>query len=122
MKDNKPKDHWSECGQVFFHYGKGYGLTKELKSIPLGSEEDIKKYFETGELSKQLRPIQKELLEEILHYRKEQGIGNIGRTGMERGDNHGASRRKSKATRQLTPRKKLPLYLPRTKSKSLPGR
>jgi hypothetical protein len=55
MSDKKPKDYWSECGQIFFHYGAGYGLTSELKNIPLGSEEDIKKYFETGKLSDQLQ-------------------------------------------------------------------
>jgi len=55
MSDKKPKDYWSECGQIFFHYGAGDGLTSELKNIPLGSEEDIKKYFETGKLSDQLQ-------------------------------------------------------------------
>ena len=124
MKDNKPKDYWSECGQVFFHYGVGYGLTKELKRIPLGSEEDIKKYFETGELSNQLHPKQKEVLQEILDYRKEQGIGttDIGGTGVERGGNHGVTRRKQKATRPITSRKRLPLRPSRKKSESLSGR
>lgn len=122
MDDKKPKDYWSECGQVFFHFGVGYGLTRELKSIPLGSEEDIKKYFETGKLSNQLKPIQKEVLQEILDYRKEQGIGNIRTTGVERAVNHGPTRSKTRGTRPLASRKSLPLYPPRTKSKSLSGR
>ena len=121
MTDKKPKDYWSECGQVFFHYGVGYGLTKELKNIPLGSEEDIKKYFETGELNDKLKPKQKELLTEILDYRKEQGIGNIRTTGMERAGNHGPTRRKKRATRQIASRKKLSLRSPQQKSKSLPS-
>ena len=119
VDDKKPNDHWSECGQVFFHYGMGYGLTKELRNILLGSEEDIKKYFETGKPSDQLRPKQKELLKEILDYRKEQGIGDIRTTGMERASNHGATRRKSKATRPFTSRQRLPLRPSRTKNKSL---
>ena len=123
MIDNKPNDHWSECGQVFFHYGMGYGLTKELKNISLGSEEDINKYFETGQLSNQLNAKQKEVLEEILDYRKEQGIGttDIGGTGVERAGDHETSRGKSKATRPSAPGKRLPLRLPRKKSKSLSG-
>ena len=122
MTDKKPKDYWRECGQVFFHFGVGHGLTKELKNIPLGSEEDIKKYFETGELNDKLKSKQKELLTEILNYRKEQGIGNIGRTSMERRGNHGTSRRKPRATRPFASRKRLPLRPSRAKDKSLSGR
>jgi hypothetical protein len=97
-------------------------VTKELKSIPLGSEEDIKKYFEIGELSNQLKPKRKELLEEILKYRKGQGIGTIGTTGVERASNHGTSRNKTRGVRPPAPRKRLPLRSPRTKSESLSGR
>ena len=122
MSDKKSKDYWSECGQVLFHFGVAYGLTEELKNIPLGSEEDIKKYFETGELNDKLKPKQKELLTEILDYRKEQGIGNIRTTGMERAGNHGPTRRKKRAIRSLTSRKRLSLRPPRTKSNSLSGR
>jgi hypothetical protein len=123
MSEEKPNDHWSECGQVFFHYGVGYGITKDLKNIPLGSEEDIKHNFETGELSNQINDKQKALLEEILDYRKERGIGtDIGRTGVERAGDHGASRGKSKAIRSFASRKRLPLRSPRAKSKSLSRR
>ena len=121
MSDKEPKDHWSECGQIFFHYGVGYGSTKELRRITLGSEEDIQVYFETGKLNDQLYPVQKEVLQEILYYRKEQGIGQsiIRTTDMERAGNNGASRHKSKAVRPFTARKRLPLRPPRTKNKSL---
>jgi hypothetical protein len=123
MKDDKPKDNWSECGQVFFHYGVGYGITKDLKNIYLGSEEDINHYFETGELNNQLNTKQKALLEEILEYRKEQGIGtDVGRPSVERTGDHGASRHKSKAIRSVTSRKRPPLRSPRAKSKSLSRR
>ena len=47
----KPKDYWSECEQIFFHHGKGYGLTETLETVCLGKEEDILKALETGELS-----------------------------------------------------------------------
>jgi len=122
MSDKKPKDYWSECGQIFFHYGVGYGLTKELRSIPLGSEEGIQEYFETDKLNDQLHPIQKDVLQEILDYRKEQGIGNIRTTGMERAGNNGASRHKPKAARPLTTRKRLSLRPSRTKGKGLSRR
>ena len=36
------KNYWSECGQVFFCDGKGYGLTDTLQTICLGNEDDIK--------------------------------------------------------------------------------
>jgi len=35
------RDYWD--GMVFYHYGKGYGVTKKLQSVCFGSEEDIKK-------------------------------------------------------------------------------
>jgi len=122
MKDDKPKDHWSECGQVFFHYGMGYGLSKDLKNLSLGSEEDINYYFETGEFNKQLNARQKTLLEEILIFRKEQGIGNTRTKGVERGGNRRIFRGNKRATRSLASRKRLPLRSPRAKSKSLSGR
>ncbi len=120
-KEKEYKDYWSEDGQVFFHYGRGYGLIDALQTICLGKEDDIKKFFETGELSNELDSNQREVLNGILDYRKEQGIGTTDtRAGdMERAGNNGASRRKPKATRLLTARNRLPLRPPRTKGKSL---
>lgn len=116
----KVKDYWSECGQVFFCGGKGFGLTDTLQTICLGSEDDIKKFFETGELNHELNPTRRQVLNGILDYRKEQDIGtNTGTANMERAGNNGASRHKPKAARLLTPRKRLPLRPSRTKGKSL---
>ena len=122
--EKKTKDYWNECVLVFFCDGKGYGLTDTLQTICLGCETDIKKFFETGELNDKLNPTQRQVLNEILDYRKENGIGttDTGATDMERAGNNGASRRKSEATRLLTARKRLPLRPSRTKAKSLSGK
>ena len=121
MGDKELRDRWSECGQVSFHCGRGYGLTHSLQTICLGSEDDIQKFFETGELSNELTPEQGEVLTRILDYRKENGFG--ARTAdLERAGNAGASRHKSKATRLPAPRKRLSHRPSRTKSKSLSRR
>ena len=71
---------WSEDGQIFFCEGYGWGLTETLKTICLGKEADIKKFFDTGELNNELDPTRKQVLNGILEYRKEQGIGNQPKT------------------------------------------
>ena len=121
MSDKEPKDYWSECVQIFFHYGKGYGVTEDLNPVCLGDEDDIKKFFETGELNNELNSTQRQVLTGILDYRKEQGIGTTDTraAGMERAGNNGASRRKPKAVRLLASRKRFPLRPSRTKGKSL---
>ena len=120
MKEHR--DYWSDCGQIFFHYGKGYGLTSNLLSICLGMEDETNKFFETGELRNNLHSMQRQTLMEILDYRKEQGIGtDIGGASVERAGDHEASRGKSKATRPVTSRERFSLYTPRAKSKSLLG-
>lgn len=71
-KEREPRTYWSEPdGQIFFCDGKGYGLTDTLQTICLGEEAGIKKFFETGELKADLKPKQREILSEILEYRKE---------------------------------------------------
>jgi len=124
MADKETKDYWSECGQIFFYSGKGYGLTDTPRTICLGSEEDIKKFFETGELNNELNPIQRQVLREIQEYRREQGIGtsDTRATDMVRTGDNGIAGRKPKATRLLAPRKRLPLRPSRTKGKSLSRR
>ena len=124
MSERETKDYWSECGQIFFTGGHGYGLTPQLRTICLGKEEDIKKFLETGELNGKLNPTRKQVLGGILEYRQEEGIGttDLRTTSMERAGNNGASRRKPKATRLLASRKRLPLRLSRTKNKSLSGK
>ncbi len=118
------KDYWSDCVLIFFTGGFGWGLTDKLDNICLGKEDDIKKFFKTRELNNKLHPIQREVLNQILDYRKEQGIGTTDTraAGMERAGNNGTSRRKPKAVRLPTPRKRLPLRPSRTKSKSLSGK
>jgi hypothetical protein len=65
------KDYWSDCGQIFFTGSFSWGLTDQLSNICLGSEDDIKKFFETGELNNGLYPIRRQILNRILDYRKE---------------------------------------------------
>ncbi len=110
-QQKEPKDHWSEDVQVFFCEGKGYGLTEGLRTICLGSENDIKKFFSTGEINKELNSTQIQVLTEIQEYRKEEGYGqsDTGGTGMERAANYGAVRGKQKTTRPLASRKRFPL-------------
>ena len=100
MSERETKDYWSECGQIFFTGGHGYGLTSQLRTICLGKEEDIKKFLETGELNGKLNPMQKQVLGGILEYRQEEGIGttDLRTAGMERAGNNGAARCKPKAT------------------------
>ena len=124
MSEREPKDYWSDCGQIFFTGGKGHGLTDTLQTICLGNESDIKKYLDTGELNDNFNPTQRQVLAQIIEYRKEEGIGTTATraAGMERAGNDGASRHKPKATRPLEARKRLPLRPPRTKNKSLSGK
>ena len=70
---DKPRDYWSDCGQVFFCDGTGYGLTEYLRTILLGKEKDIKKFFETGEANDNLNPTQRRVLRTIQEYRREEG-------------------------------------------------
>ena len=124
MSEKEKRDYWSDCGQVFFHYRRGYGLTDTLRIICLGNEDDITKFFETGELNNDLHPTRRQVLNGILDSRKENGSGqsDTRAADMERAGNNGASRHKPKATRLLTPRKRLPMRPSRTKVKSLSGK
>ena len=71
IEKTQSRDHWSGDGQIFFTGGYGYGLTEDLRNICLGKEEDIKKFFETGEMAKELNPLQKQVLVDIAEYKKE---------------------------------------------------
>ena len=124
MSEKGSKLYWSECGQICFVDGKGYGLTTELRSICLGEEEDTKKFFDTGEPNGKLNLTQRHVLTGILEYRLEEGIGqsNARASDMERAGNNGASGYKPKAVRLFTPRKRFPLRPSRTKGKSLSRR
>lgn len=128
VKKGKPhpdsKDSWSDCGQVFFTGGRGYGPTPNGSTICLGNQEDILTAFNTGEPGPGFMGLQRQVLMNILEYRKEEGIGttNTGAAGMERAGDTGASRHKPKATGLSASRKRLPLRPPRAKNKTLSGR
>ena len=111
------KNYWSECGQIFFCNSEGFGLTHTLQTVCLGSEDAIKKFFETGE-SDGFSPEQKAYLSQL----KEDYYGDTGTASVERGSTNGASGHKPKATRLLASRKRLPLRPSRTKSKGLSRR
>ena len=110
-QQKEPKGRWSDCGQIFFEGGEGYGLTATLQTICLGKEDDIKKFFSTGEINKELNSTQIQVLTQIQEYRKGEGYGqsDTGGAGMERAANYGAVRGKQKTTRPLASRKRFPL-------------
>ncbi len=114
VESKQPKElkgRWSDCGQIFFEGSEGYGLTATLQTICLGKEDDIKKFFSTGEINKELNSTQIQVLTQIQEYRKEEGYGTAAtRAGdMERASNNGASRHKPKAARSLAFSKRFPL-------------
>jgi len=125
-KEKQSRDCWSEDGQVFFTDGYGYGLTKDLRTICLGQEEDIKKFFETGEMAKELNPLQRQVLASIAEYRKEEGIGiretaDIGTGGLQRTGDDGTLRRNTKTARLLKEREGLSFRQTR-RCKSISGK
>jgi len=69
--DKEHRGYWSGDGQMFFTGGVGYGLTSELQTIPIGNEADIMEAIKIGKLSDYLKPIQRQVLQEILKYNKE---------------------------------------------------
>jgi hypothetical protein len=108
-KRKENRDHWSNCSQVYFTYGKGYGLTNELQTICLGDETEIYRFFETGELSSSLNPIQEEVLLKIFNYREEKGYGKPRRTSVDGRDVDGYSRGRKEAVRPFAERERAPL-------------
>lgn len=45
LKKDYKADYWSKDGQIFYHYGKGYGLSLNLRTVCIGTEEEVKKKF-----------------------------------------------------------------------------
>lgn len=39
--NKKGEDYWSEGGQTFFCCGRAYGVSPDLRSFDMGSEEEI---------------------------------------------------------------------------------
>lgn len=95
--DTEPQNYWSDCQQVFFCGGTGYRLAGRLCAICLGNETDIKKSFETGEISDELGPTRRQVVLGIRGYRKEEDIGTSAsapgrsRISWPRSDSQGAS-------------------------------
>ena len=127
---NGKTSRWSECGQIYFLYGKAYGIrpppeamgvTANLDTICLGTEEDVLKFLETGELRNGLPDIPKQTLVKIKKYREEEGYGKnrAGAGDMERAVDNGSLRRKPKAIRRFKARKGLSMRTPRTADQSL---
>lgn len=118
-EDKQAPSHWSEDGQIFFNDNFGWGLTTNLKTIPLGKEDDIRGFFETGKLNDDLKPIQRQVLNEIVEYRKELGFNGTGKGNMVRAGDDGIVGDTEKTNGLLTQRKRLPMRSYRTKNKGL---
>ena len=121
------RDYRSDCGQILFHYGKGYGLAENLHSVCLGEEECINKILETGELPDDITPDERWALNYILNYRRENGYGEQPDTGTRETDlvgagNDGTSRGKQEAISPLKKRKRFPLHTSHKKHYSLSKR
>jgi hypothetical protein len=110
-KHSETRDYWSDCEQVYFLDGYGWGVAATGDRICLGKEEDILNFFETGELNKDLHPKQREVLMQIKEYREENGFGesNIGTKSVVGESAARTSRNRQKNTRLLETRKRLSL-------------
>ena len=71
---DKQRDYWSECEQVCFLDGWGWGLTDKYQRIRLGSEAEILQFFKDGIISPDSDPILREALNFIKEYRNENGF------------------------------------------------
>ena len=109
---------WSDCGQVYFTGGKGFGLTDELQTIDLGSEESIKKFLQAGEMPEDATPLQRIVLRQIAEYRRElYGIGEDDLVGAGVNGTSGGGNQKPNAVSPK--RKRAALRLPNQKHKTL---
>ena len=107
MRRQAENKDWSDDGMVFFCGGFGWGLTKNLTTIPLGKEDAVRHYLETGELKTQLSPLQVEVLTGIKEIIGE--TDGTGESDMERRGTGRVAGYKQKATTTNTPRKRLTL-------------
>ena len=120
-EDREHRDYWSEDGQIFFCDGVGFGVTGDLRTIPLGYEDDILEAFKTGKLADYLNPMQRQVLAGILEYRQEEGYGDsrLGEGNMERAADNGLIRRKPSTVRQSSLKARTSVRQTRPKIKSL---
>jgi hypothetical protein len=81
--------YWSDCGQVQFIDGRGYGIDVTGRTLDIGREADILKAFATGEIASDLCLDRAKILKGILKYRKELTDGDTkhrtGKASLERG-------------------------------------
>ena len=108
------RDHWSEDSHVFFTGGVGYGLTRELQTIPLSSEADILEAFKSGKLPDHLTPVQRGVLESVLEFRREvltdARTVEVKRPSVIRSRPAGTVERRAANVRQAKARKKLSVH------------
>lgn len=114
----KVNDYWSNCGQIYFTGGYGYGISVNLQTVVLGKESDILKALEDGSITHDLKDIEKATLEQIIDYRKERGYGNT-EPGMVGVIPHGTSGSKQKTIRRSTARERLAIRSSKSKGKGL---
>jgi hypothetical protein len=108
MTEKETKSYWSDCAQVFFDSGYGWGVMEDGRTICLGNENAILEAFQTGKLDSELSPLQRAHLGKILECREAEGFGT--REGDMVGAGHdGTARRKQKATRKLDKKQRLAL-------------
>lgn len=116
------KDYWSDCGQMFFAGGRGFGVTDTLAAICLGSEEDIKRYLNAGDNRDKFTAPQLKVLEQITIYREEEGYGEssgIGKRGMEGVRPNGRIRANQVTARPSKTKQRLPLRQARATVKGI---
>ena len=113
-KNDKYRDFWTDDEQVFFTGGVGYGLTPRLQIIPLGNESDILGILKAGKVPDYIDPLQHQVLERIIEYRK--GVltdarkAEIKKPGTIRSRSTGDVKRRTATIRQTKARKRLPIY------------
>jgi hypothetical protein len=109
VKDDR--DSWSDCGQVNYISGSGWGLTSTLKSVCLGNQADIEKALKDGKVPGDATPIQRDAWKWILEYRRSEGYGSKAelfkpRNFIRSGDARAFKSRK--ATIRQNPKRKAP--------------
>lgn len=119
------RDYWSDDGQIFFTAGFAYGLTPELKTICLGSEEDVNQFLNAGDNGDKFTTSQLEVLEQIKIYREGENIGEpsgLGKRGVEGVRPNGRTGADQDTTRQPKTLQRLPLRQTRSTVKSVSGK
>lgn len=113
-RKGEKKDYWSNCGQVFFTGGKGYGLTPSLETICLGEQQDIEAYLAGGTMQDNLTPVQRQTLVEIGELTKEKDnharTTEVRRPSAVRSRPAGAVKRRAAKPRRPAKRKRLPVH------------